>query len=241
MIQSVNIISVPAVFDKDGRPACATTSTYRIPCPEQDKAQSALHISGVNSNAEKYFSSSPEGSEKVPVNFDLVKISFSKPFVYPPLSGQFPSNVVNENLGYVPQALIEWMARDSNYVSKFPDISSCLPGGPSLDFSGYFCFLASVGIHNVQVQEKEAASDEVLAQEKEENLTVSSTITVAGTGCFHPDACPTPASPAATAIAATPEVTPEAEPLRQTGASSAAQAQSGMSNMTDLQQENYIC
>ena len=167
----------------------------------------------------------------IPGNPDVVQVSFLKPFVYAPLSDQVPSSVVNENFGYVPRSLIEWMAQDSVYVSKFPDIASCLPGGPSIDFFGSFCPYS-----------QNPAPDSLLqVQLREPDLTIKTTITVAGKGCFHPGACPASATPAAIAVVATPVVTPEAEPLRQAGASSAAQAQSRMSNMSDLQQENYIC
>lgn len=161
-----------------------------------------------------------------PVDPDVVHISFSEPFIYTPLSDQFPSSVVNENLGYVPQALIKWMAQDSDYVSQFPGITSCLPGGPSLDFYNHFCNHTPGSFFQID--------------DKEPDLTVSSTVTVARKGCFHPGACPTPATPAATAVAATPKVTPGAERLQQAGASSSTQAQDGMFNMSGLEQENYI-
>lgn len=158
---------------------------------ESAKTQSVLYITGINSNAERYFSSSPkQESAMIPVNLDAVQVLFSKPFVYAPSSDQFPSKIANENLGYVPQTLIEWMARDSDYVSKVPGIASCLPGGPSVDFFSYFCPPLTPGGGNNFLQLQFGGSD----------LTVSSTVTVAGEGCFHPGACPTPAAPGATAV-----------------------------------------
>lgn len=225
---SVKVISVPAIVDKDGRAACATTSTYQATCPAQTYAswnynatrldnytesaatKSALYITGINSNAERYFDS---GSKQEAL--DVIHVSFSKPFIYAPLSDQFPSKVLNENLGYVPQTLIEWMARNSDYVSKFPGIASCLPGGPSVDFFLYFCPLLNPAMGPIFLG----------LQFSEPHLTVSSTVTVAGEGCFHPGACPTPAAPGATAVAATPEVTPEAERPPKAGASSTAHGQ----------------
>ena len=137
----------------------------------------------------------------------MIKISFSKPFVHVPPRDDFPYNVVNENLGYVPQTLIDWMARDSDCVSKFPGIASCLPGGPALEFD----------ILNPLVGKLDWLSPQL-------DLTVSSTVTVAGKGCFHPGACPTPAVPGATAVAATPEVTTEAARLRKPGPSRTVKA-----------------
>ncbi|CAD6594441.1 MAG: hypothetical protein ASARMPRED_009442 [Alectoria sarmentosa] len=231
---SVNVIKVPAVIDKDGRLACATTSMYRATCPaptharlnastakpdrytESAKRQSAIYITGVNSNAERYFNSRPnQGSAMIPENMDVVQVSFSNPFVYAPLSDRFPSKVINENLGYVPQTLIDWMAQDSDYASKIPGIASCLPGGPSLDFASYFCSPLNPRVR----------FDFLGVQNIAPALTVSSTVTVAGEGCFHPGACPTPAAPAATAVATTPEVTPQAERSKESGASSTVPAQ----------------
>ena len=241
MFPSVNVINVPAVADNFGRPACVTTSTYRATCAaptnprwnltaarvdsytESAETQSALYITGINSNAERYFGSNKNrGSAMISVEIDVVQVSFSKPFVYAPLSDQFPSKVLNENLGYVPQTLIEWMARNSDYVSKFPGIASCLPGGPSVDFFLYFCPLLNPAIF-------------LGLQLAEPHLTVSSTVTVAGDGCFHPGACPTSAAPGATAVTATPEVTPEAERLPKAEASSTAHGQGSMFILCHLQ------
>ena len=143
-----------------------------------------------------------------PVNIDAVQVLFSKPFVYAPPSDQSLSKFANENLGYVPQTVIEWMARDSDYVSKFPGIASCLPGGPSAEFFSFFCPSPPQKSPNFKQ-----------FQISEPDLTVSSTVTIAGKGCFHPGACPTLAAPGATVVAAMPEVTP-----RESGP---AQAQEG--------------
>lgn len=225
VFSSVNIINVPAVSDKDGRPACATTSTYRAICPAQTydnhtqsaQTQKPLYVTGINSNAERYFSSSPKNeSAMTPVNLDEIQLSFSKPFVYaPPPSDQSQSTIVNENLGYVPQTLIEWMAEIPDYVSKFPGIGSCSPGGPSVNFFSHLCLPPPPVAGNNFLEHMNG----------EAYLTVSATVTVAGKGCFHPGACPTPAAPGATAVAATPEITPEAGRLQTAGASSMAQAQ----------------
>ena len=221
---SVKIVNVPAVSDKDGYLVCATTSTYPTTCraaahaelnstatkvnndTQSETHQGGLYITGINSNAESYFSSGPEkDSAIISSKLDTIQISFSKPFVYAPLSDLFPSKVVNENLGYVPQSLIEWMAQHSDYVSKFPSIASCIPGGPSIDFSSYFC-----SNHGFLRPELPGGAFIEFAR-KTSDLTTSSTVTIAGRGCFHPGACSTPAAPGATAAAATPAATPEAQ------------------------------
>ena len=207
------------MHDKDGHLRCATTSTYRAECPSPEQEESyptiatignhtksrgvptALPITGVNSNAESYFFSGQKPDSAINSSmFDMVPVSFSKPFVYAPLSDDFPDNVVNENFGYVPQSLIEWMAQDPDYVSKFPGIASCLPGGPSIDFRAVdVCY----GLEKPAIR--------MGAQHEAADLTVSSTVTINRRGCFHPGACPTAAAPGATAVAATPVVTPEAQ------------------------------
>ena len=180
------MINVPAVTDENGRLMCVTTSTYSTNCPILNDPD-PVYITGVNSNAESYFSPGPKSPS-------TVQISFSTPFLFAPLNDPFPAKVVNEYLGYVPQTLIEWMAQHSEYVSKYPGIASCLPGGPSVDFAYFFC---------------PPGWDLLGALEAEHDLTFSSTVTVAGKGCFHPGACPTPAAPGDTPVAAIPAVTPE--------------------------------
>lgn len=128
----------------------------------------------------------------------MVPVSFSKPFIYVPRDDYFPYQVMNENFGYVPQSLIDWMAQDPEYVSKYPGIASCLPGGPSIDFKA-----------DDSCTRKEGPANRIIFQIFAPDLTTSSTVTIAGRGCFHPGACPTSAAPGAAAVAATPVVTPE--------------------------------
>lgn len=195
---------------------CATTSTYRASSPVTAYAeinpttvqvgnhtrsanpQGALQITGVNSNAESYFSTGPKmDSAIISAKFGMVDISFSKPFVYAPSGEQFSTQVVNEDFGYVPQTLIEWIAQHPDYISKFPGIVSCLPGGPSIDLTTDR--IQPQGVHPALVVQPEASE-----------LTVSSTVTIVGIGCFHPGACSTPAAPGAMVSATTPAVTSEA-------------------------------
>ena len=102
--------------------------------------------------------------------------------------------------GYIPQNLIDWLKADKGYVAQYPQLASCLPGGP---FQDALCALVSPIV-------AEAATD----------LTGSSTVSMTSTGCFHPGACaaaattttpvksPMPTSSAATVAAALPDSNP---------------------------------
>lgn len=100
----------------------------------------------------------------------------------------------DEDYGYVPQALIDWMARDPNYVSQYPHLASCYPGGPSIKPDDL-----PDGVDGVCSIEAAAAQ----AASAVPDLTTSTQVTVSSAGCFHPGACPTPA-PAAAPNAAVP-------------------------------------
>ena len=188
------------------------TGTVKSNLTNSAGSPTPLPITGINSNAELYFSPGQKNDSAILASkFDMVSISFSRPFVYAPLSDPFPSKVVNENLGYVPQNLIEWMAQQPDYVSEVPGIATCLPGGPSIDFYDYhFCPspAAKIAVPSVPL---------FGFNHRATGLTTSTTVTIAGRGCFHPGACPTPAAPGATATTTTPLITPEAFP--QTGMS----------------------
>ena len=93
--------------------------------------------------------------------------------------------------GYVPQALIDWVARDPNYVSQYPYLASCYPGGPS--------------IKPDNLQPVDGVCDNFvagpIAMSAVPDFTTSTQVTVSGAGCFHPGACPTPAPAAAPKLA----------------------------------------
>ena len=100
-------------------------------------------------------------------------------------------------------------------VSTVIKTASCLPRGPSFIFvHDDFCPKSGLRIAH---------------QQQEAVLTVSSTVTIPGRGCFHPGACPTPAAPGATAVSVTPVVT------------HAAQSQDSMFIMTHLQHGTCSC
>ena len=96
-----------------------------------------------------------------------------------------PYYILNEDYGYIPQKVIDWMASDPNYAALYPGLASCLPGGPSISpEDGCISAAPAVAI---------AVPD----------LTTGSAVTVKGVGCFHPGNCP-----AATSSVGTPAFTP---------------------------------
>ena len=110
------------------------------------------------------------------------------------------------DFGYIPQGLIDWMAKDSNYVSQYPGIASCLPGGPSIDLGGGGC----TTYYPVAPEQAVAAPD----------LTTSDTATVTSAGCFRPGACQ----------ASKPSATAEPAALPSTANSPTAQPKSPLSS-----------
>lgn len=93
----------------------------------------------------------------------------------------------DQDYGYVPQALIDWMAKNPSYVSQYPYLASCYPGGPSIKPD------------NIQESDGECSTTDVspVYASAVSDLTASTQVTVSSAGCFNPGACPTPA-PAAT-------------------------------------------
>ncbi|KAL8728620.1 MAG: hypothetical protein Q9166_005273 [cf. Caloplaca sp. 2 TL-2023] len=87
-----------------------------------------------------------------------------------------------EDFGYVPQALIDWMARNPYYAAQYPGLASCLPGGPSIE------------PHNL-CEDTIATPAMAPPQIAVPDLTVSTTITVQVDGCFHPGTCSTTQPP----------------------------------------------
>jgi hypothetical protein len=70
-----------------------------------------------------------------------LEISLTTPFIYQPTRGanaatEDPRGCFqgggSENFGYIPQTLVDFLAQDPHYISLYPDITSCLPGGPSI-------------------------------------------------------------------------------------------------------------
>ncbi|KAN0121806.1 hypothetical protein V8E51_000132 [Hyaloscypha variabilis] len=70
-----------------------------------------------------------------------LEITLTTPFIYQPTRGANPETENSDpcyqgdgsvNYGYVPQTLVDYLARDPYYVSLYPDLTSCLPAGPSI-------------------------------------------------------------------------------------------------------------
>lgn len=59
---------------------------------------------------------------------EIIKILFTTPFVYVP--GLQDSLLLAANIGYIPQALIDWMAQNPIYDAQYPGLAACTPGGP---------------------------------------------------------------------------------------------------------------
>ena len=71
--------------------------------------------------------------------------------------------------GYVPQELIEWAAKNPQYLATYPALSSCYPGGPPIQlFAG--AVLAVIA-------------------DPCSYLTISTTSVVNSLGCFKPGSC----------------------------------------------------
>lgn len=97
-------------------------------------------FTNINSNAEAYF-----GGERT----NGVVMSLTTPLIYQPTrgaTGQTSRDICYqsdgaENFGYVPQTLLDYMISNRDYVSQYPGLASCLPGGPSI-IPVKFCYVA---------------------------------------------------------------------------------------------------
>ena len=198
---TAKIIVVPPVADSNGQLVCATTSSYFTTCGCSTNTQDPLLFPGINSYAEAYFDNS----------ISVTEISLSIPLIYFPLMGANPyanqnkhrralapattypdpSDGVDVDFGYFPQILIDLMALNPDYVAQYPQLASCLPGGPSIDLSELEC---------------PSGNDEFL--ESPPIPTISSQSTIILNGCFNPGTCPTQAAaPGAIPNAAVPMAT----------------------------------
>ena len=74
--------------------------------------------------------------------------------------------------GFLPSGIIPWMLKNPDYVAQYPNLASCLPGGPSIAL-------------NIACLEVAPATAGPVP-----DLTTDSAVTVEGVGCFHPGNCP---------------------------------------------------
>ena len=208
---------MPAVTESNGELACVTTSTF-YPSTFDTGIPSSVLFTGINSNAEQYYSSTTATTSPT----IAAEISLSTPFVLPlgsvpikytsltlpspaisdfvttkpkiaravPTSSSLALNGSVSEYGYVPNFFISFLAQDPNYIAQFPDLASCFPGGPSIDPG-----LSTSAI--VQAPTLIAGLD----------LQSSATSVIYPSGCFNPDSsqCSAAANPPS------PSVTPVGE------------------------------
>ena len=157
--RTAKIILVPPVTDSNGHVACATTSTF-FPSTLGSTASPIL-FPGINSNAENYFDG-PSATQAAHVHV-AADISLTTPYLDKlptpalatnlasdalPTTGIFtqrafdglrgkeprPSDDGTEaDYGYVNPFFIKFLAQNSDYAKQYPQIATCLPGGPSID------------------------------------------------------------------------------------------------------------
>ncbi|KAL8686342.1 MAG: hypothetical protein Q9218_007172 [Villophora microphyllina] len=195
------------------RASCVTTSV-------STQFFSTKVFGGINTYAEDYFESHafPDsyGSQAAtalaslpPSVFNYSVISFSTPFAFQPTHGanegmdpeetmrlsnnvndrtkrkralvpaatvSLPNSGANEDYGYVPRALIDWIAQNPNYAAQYPGIGSCLPGGPV--------------IMPLDPCAPRPPTPMPVVLDPAQDLTMYSTVTVQGEGCFNPVGCP---------------------------------------------------
>ena len=213
---------MPAVTEPNGQLACVTTSTF-YPSTFNPSIPSSVIFTGINSNAEQYYSSAPAAMSATVA----AEISLSTPFVLPlgstpadytsltlptpaisdyinskrkmaravTTSPSLPLNSSVSEYGYVPNFFISFLAQDSNYEAQFPELASCFPGGPSID----------PGTKTSGLVEGPTLIGSL----------VSSTTSVAHpSGCFDPNspACLTAVSAPSPSIPAVPESAPSSAP-----------------------------
>ena len=166
----VKILSVPPITNAIGHKTCVTTSTNGL-CHCQ--------FSHCNDNVFSYFEKPDSTAHET--------IIIQTPFVYMPLvPGMSP-----EAFGFVPQKLIDSMAQDPAYLEKYPQLVSCLPGGPAVGNPN------AVGGVNFGINVLNSANE----------LTSSTTVKTHSNTCYNQGPCPTLPAPGANLQAPTPAIT----------------------------------
>ena len=206
----------------NGQLACVTASTF-YPSTFNPSIQSSVIFTGINSNAEQYYSSATATTSATVA----AEISLSTPFVLPlgsipagyttltlptpavsdyinsrrkiaravVTSSSLPLNSSVSEYGYVPNFFISFLAQDPSYEAQFPGLASCFPGGPSID----------PGTKSSALVEGPTLVAGL----------VSTTTSVAHpSGCFDPNspACLTAVSAPSPSIPAVPESAPSSAP-----------------------------
>ena len=115
-----------------------------------------------------------------------------------------PLDTDNVAHGFLPSDIIPWMLKNPDYLTQYPGLASCLPGGPSIDFG--------LGCYEVAPETAGPVPD----------LTTGSAVTVEGVGCFHPGNCPAAST---SAPAAAPAVVVDAAHVSNTASANVVPAE----------------
>ncbi|KAK0507009.1 hypothetical protein JMJ35_010467 [Cladonia borealis] len=182
-----------------GHKTCVTTSI---------NGQCDCTFSHCNDNVFSYFKK-PDSTASQEI------ITIETPFVYIPPDPR----VGAEAFGFVPQPLINSMAQDPGYLEKYPQLVSCLPGGPTI---------ADRIVEGFNIAEVHTAAKE---------LTSSATVTIYSNTCYNQGPCPTLPAPGVYAQAPTPDVT--GGPTTASILASNPQPSDGMSTPTSVQTDEF--
>ena len=194
---SVTIMKVPAISIKDGRPQCATPSTYygcdSVTLDTNPQIELEFTSSRGLLMAQPWAAKMVRPKRGIRTgsiqSLDLhTTLTFQTPFTYIPVSS--PGS---EGYGYVPQTLIDWMAQDPGYRVRYPELKLCKPGGPPVQ--PIFTAPTSELVIQPPVAPVAPAGPDVLLHTNA--LTTSVAATVTSAACFNPDACAPVASPGA--------------------------------------------
>lgn len=166
---SIIVANVPQVAIRNGLPQCAETAGYDS-CGLPNRRNLYLEYWFAWKSLKSYSRAMPA--------YGTTQISFSTPFVYIPLQSEYAT--LAANVGYVPRALMDWIAQNPAYVAQYPGLATCVPNGPPLTTRG-----------------PPLIKPLVFAEARV--LTTSSIFTTTVADCFHPGFCPQAAKPAATA------------------------------------------
>ncbi|KAG8527698.1 uncharacterized protein KY384_007852 [Bacidia gigantensis] len=156
--RTARIIRVPAITDSNGQLVCTTVSTF-FPSTFGATPSSVL-FPGVNPYAEAYFNGAT--ATNAPAASVATDLSLSTPYLdklpTPAIATNLPANAIpstggftqngfnglraatsgsldtsESDYGWVDPFFIKFLAQQSDYLSQYPGLSTCLPGGPSID------------------------------------------------------------------------------------------------------------
>ncbi|KAL8822463.1 MAG: hypothetical protein Q9191_006800 [Dirinaria sp. TL-2023a] len=135
------------------------------------------------------------GAAKTSTTFSFVTPAPVTPVPIPTTTYSTLTHVDNVEYGFLPPDIIPWLLKQPDYVAQYPNLGSCVIGGPSIGIADGCTYAA-------------AATAGIVP-----DLTTGSAVTVKGLGCFHPGSCP---------AAATGSAEPAALPAAQAAKSAPA-------------------